>query len=123
MSRYFFFDAPRHPGRVRKDGCRRSSPTTAPGNFTRQDNGYWVMTTFYPYQWDLNYRNPRVFNEMMYNFLFLANKGRDIIRIDAVPLHLEGAGHQLPQPAQSPHHCADDAHDRRDCLSQRHSAG
>ena len=43
------------------------------------------MTTFYPYQWDLNYRNPRVFNEMMYNFLYLANQGMDIIRIDAVP--------------------------------------
>ena len=43
------------------------------------------MTTFYPYQWDLNYGNPRVFNEMMYNFLFLANKGIDVIRIDAVP--------------------------------------
>ena len=43
------------------------------------------MTTFYPYQWDLNYRNPRVFNEMMYNFLFFANAGIDVIRIDAVP--------------------------------------
>ena len=43
------------------------------------------MTTFYPYQWDLNYRNPRVFNEMMANFLYLANRGIDIIRIDAVP--------------------------------------
>ncbi|MBD5150415.1 MAG: hypothetical protein HDT18_08655 [Oscillibacter sp.] len=43
------------------------------------------MTSFYPYQWDLNYRNPRVFNEMMYNFLFLTNKGMDMIRIDAVP--------------------------------------
>lgn len=43
------------------------------------------MTTFYPYQWDLNYSNPRVFNEMMYNFLFLANQGMDVIRIDAVP--------------------------------------
>ena len=47
--------------------------------------GHYVLTTFYPYQWDLNYRNPRVFNEMMYNFLFLANQGMDIIRIDAVP--------------------------------------
>ena len=34
---------------------------------------------------DLNYGNPRVFNEMMYNFLFLANQGMDVIRIDAVP--------------------------------------
>lgn len=43
------------------------------------------MTQFYPYQWDLNYKNPRVFNEMMYNFLYLANRGMDVIRIDAVP--------------------------------------
>lgn len=43
------------------------------------------MTTFYPYQWDLSYRNPRVFNAMMANFLYLANRGIDIIRIDAVP--------------------------------------
>ena len=61
-------------------------PTTAPGNFTYlPELGHYVMTTFYPYQWDLNYRNPRVFNEMMYNFLYLANQGMDIIRIDAVP--------------------------------------
>ena len=60
--------------------------TTAPGNFTwLPDIGHYVMTTFYPYQWDLNYGNPRVFNEMMYNFLFLANQGMDVIRIDAVP--------------------------------------
>lgn len=61
-------------------------PKTAPGNFT------WiecmkkhVMTSFYTYQWDLNYRNPVVFNEMTYNLLYLANKGVDIFRIDAVP--------------------------------------
>ena len=84
MSRYFFFDNPDIPAEYEKT-VPQVFPTTAPGNFTRQDNGYWVMTTFYPYQWDLNYRNPRVFNEMMYNFLFLANKGMDIIRIDAVP--------------------------------------
>ncbi len=61
-------------------------PTTAPGNFTFiPEIDHYVMTTFYPYQWDLNYKNPRVFNEMMYNFLYLANKGIDIMRIDAVP--------------------------------------
>lgn len=43
------------------------------------------MTTFYPYQWDLNYWNPVVLNEMIYNMLNLVNKGIDIIRIDAVP--------------------------------------
>ena len=61
-------------------------PTTAPGNFTWvEEAGHYVLTTFYPYQWDLNYKNPRVFNEMMYHFLYLANRGLDIIRIDAVP--------------------------------------
>jgi amylosucrase len=43
------------------------------------------MTTFYPYQWDLNYYNPVVMNEMIFNMLNLANKGIDIIRLDAVP--------------------------------------
>ena len=76
-------------------------PTTAPGNFTwLPDAGHFVMTSFYPYQWDLNYKNPRVFNEMMYNFLYLANKGIDIIRIDAVPYIWKELGTQcrnLPQ--------------------------
>ncbi len=61
-------------------------PTTAPGNFTYlEDCKEYVLTTFYPYQWDLNYQNPVVFNEMAYNLLYLANKGIDVIRIDAVP--------------------------------------
>jgi amylosucrase len=61
-------------------------PTTAPGNFTWLDDARKiVLTTFYPYQWDLNYRNPNVFYEMTANMLFLANKGIDVIRIDAVP--------------------------------------
>ena len=85
MSRYFFFHDYSVPAMYEKT-VPQVFPTTAPGNFTwLEDAGHFVMTTFYPYQWDLNYKNPRVFNEMMYNFLFLANKGIDIIRIDAVP--------------------------------------
>ncbi len=85
MSRYFFFDNGEEPAMYEKT-VPQVFPTTAPGNFTwLPDIGHHVMTTFYPYQWDLNYKNPRVFNEMMYNFLFLANRGIDIIRIDAVP--------------------------------------
>jgi len=85
MSRYFFFDNSYIPSLYEKT-VPQVFPTTAPGNFTYlQEEGHFVMTTFYPYQWDLNYKNPRVFNEMMYNFLYLANKGIDIIRIDAVP--------------------------------------
>ena len=85
MSRYFFFADPSIPREYEKT-VPQVFPITAPGNFTWLDDcGHYVMTSFYPYQWDLNYRNPRVFNEMMYNFLFLANKGMDMIRIDAVP--------------------------------------
>ncbi|MDE7177791.1 MAG: amylosucrase [Lachnospiraceae bacterium] len=85
MSRYFFFDNDAIPNEYEKT-VPQVFPTTAPGNFTwLADAGHFVMTSFYPYQWDLNYGNPRVFNEMMYNFLYLANKGMDVIRIDAVP--------------------------------------
>ena len=84
MSRYFFYDNGDIPARY-EETVPQVFPTTAPGNFTwLPEIGYYVLTTFYPYQWDLNYRNPRVFNEMMYNFLFLSNQGMDIIRIDAV---------------------------------------
>ena len=85
MGRYFFFDNWGIPAKYEQT-VPQVFPTTAPGNFTwLPDAGHFVMTSFYPYQWDLNYRTPRVFNEMMYNFLFLANKGIDIVRIDAVP--------------------------------------
>ena len=85
MSRYFFFADPSIPVAYEKT-VPQVFPTTAPGNFTwLPDAGHWVMTTFYPYQWDLNYANPVVFNEMMYNFLYLANRGVDVVRIDAVP--------------------------------------
>lgn len=85
MNRYFFYDNYDIPAQYEKS-VPQVFPTTAPGNFTYlPEIGHYVMTTFYPYQWDLNYKNPRVFNEMMYNFLFFANQGMDIIRIDAVP--------------------------------------
>ena len=85
MSRYFFYDNDEIPKKY-EETVPQVFPTTAPGNFTYlPESGHYVMTTFYPYQWDLNYRNPRVFNEMMYNFLYLTNQGIDIVRIDAVP--------------------------------------
>jgi len=60
-------------------------PATAPGNFTwDEEMGKWVMTVFNTYQWDLNYRNPAVLIEMIDIILFWANKGADILRLDAV---------------------------------------
>lgn len=85
QDRYYFFDNYAMPALYERT-VPQVFPTTAPGNFTwlRELQSY-VMTTFYPYQWDLNYSNPIVFNEMMNNFLYLANCGIDIMRIDAVP--------------------------------------
>ncbi len=100
MSRYFFFDNDRIPN-MYEETVPQVFPTTAPGNFTwLPDAGHYVMTMFYPYQWDLNYKNPRVFNEMMYNFLYLVNQGIDIVRLDAVPYIWKALGttcRNLPQ--------------------------
>lgn len=85
QDRYFFFDSFEIPGQYEKT-CPQVFPTTAPGNFTwLEDEKKFVMTTFYPYQWDLNYRNPVVFHDMTDCLLNLTNQGVDIIRIDAVP--------------------------------------
>ncbi|MDG3442593.1 alpha-amylase family glycosyl hydrolase [Nitrospirillum amazonense] len=73
-------------------------PKTAPGNFTpepslaRDGGGAWVWTTFYPYQWDLNYANPAVFLEMLEVLLHLANQGVDVFRLDSTPFLWKAPG-------------------------------
>ena len=85
QNRYFFYDDWTIPNEFEKT-VPQVFPTTAPGNFSwNEETGKVVMTTFYPYQWDLNYENPTVFNDMTANMLFLCNNGVDIIRLDAVP--------------------------------------
>ena len=100
QERYFFFDDWEIPFRFEQK-VPQVFPTTAPGNFTWcQEAGKVVMTTFYPYQWDLNYRNPVVFNDMTANMLYLCNQGVDIIRLDAVPYIWKALGtncRNLPQ--------------------------
>ena len=55
------------------------------GSFTWcEDAQKWVWTTFFEFQWDLNYSNPEVFRGMLAEMLFLANKGIEILRMDAV---------------------------------------
>ena len=61
-------------------------PDFAPGNFTYVEAlDRWVWTTFYDFQWDLNYANPDVFVHMLREMCFLANVGVDVLRLDAVP--------------------------------------
>jgi amylosucrase len=70
-------------------------PENAPGNFTyNHDMEKWVMTVFNHYQWDLNYKNPAVFIEMVDIILFWANMGADIVRLDAVAFLWKKIGSQ-----------------------------
>ena len=85
QNRYFFYDSWDIPNAYEQT-VPQVFPTTAPGNFSWcEEAGKVVMTTFWPYQWDLNYANPQVFTDMTDNMLFLCNQGVDIIRLDAVP--------------------------------------
>ncbi len=64
---------------------REIFPDVRRGSFTfRPDMNRWVWTTFHSFQWDLNYRNPAVFNRMAEEMLFLANVGVEVLRLDAV---------------------------------------
>ncbi|MDZ4201352.1 MAG: amylosucrase [Gallionella sp.] len=81
---YYMFDDREMPDAF-EEAMPEIFPNTAPGNFTWDTAmGKWVMTVFNNYQWDLNYRNPAVLIEMVDIILFWANKGVDILRLDAV---------------------------------------
>jgi amylosucrase len=78
-----------YPDRTLPDMFEASMPEVfpehAPGSFTfNAETGKWVMTVFNDYQWDLNYSNPAVLIEIVDIILFWANKGVDILRLDAV---------------------------------------
>ena len=61
-------------------------PEMAPGSFTFvPELDGWVWTTFREFQWDLNYANPAVLEAMLGTMLGLANRGVDILRLDAAP--------------------------------------
>lgn len=81
---YFVFDDRQIPD-IYEEAMPEVFPEFAPGSFTwDEDMGKWVMTVFNDFQWDLNYRNPAVFIEMLDILLFWANHGVDILRLDAV---------------------------------------
>lgn len=77
-----------YPDRTMPDAFERDVreifPDDHPGSFIEMPDGRWVWATFHTFQWDLNYANPDVFRAMAGEMLFLANKGVDILRMDAV---------------------------------------
>ena len=85
MDRYICFDSPEIPREMEKT-IPDVFPETAPGSFLYvEEMGKYVCSSFHPYQWDLNYRNPAVFHDMAESMLHLANLGVEVLRIDAVP--------------------------------------
>jgi amylosucrase len=81
---YLMFDSDDLPKRF-EETLVEVFPDNAPGNFTHYPQiGKWVWTTFNEHQWDLNWANPQVFLEIVEVMLFLANKGVDVLRLDAV---------------------------------------
>ena len=85
IDRYICFDSADIPREMEKT-IPDVFPETAPGSFIYvEEMGKYVCSSFHPYQWDLNYRNPAVFNDMVGSMLRLTNLGVEVLRIDAVP--------------------------------------
>ena len=92
------------PDRTMPDAYERTTreifPDDHAGTFVQLADGRWIWSTFYSFQWDLNYSNPAVFRAMAGEMLFLANQGIDILRMDAVAFiwkKLGTACENLPQ--------------------------
>ena len=97
---YFMYDTDETP-RHFEATVPEVFPKVAPGNFTYYEAiKKWVFTSFYEFQWDLNYHNPVVFEYMTDTLLYLANTGIAVIRLDAIPFMWKELGtncRNLPQ--------------------------
>lgn len=76
-------------------------PVKHPGNFTyKKEIDKWVFTSFSDFQWDLNFKNPYVFESMIDIMLKLANMGVNMLRLDAIAFMWKEPGttcRNLPQ--------------------------
>ncbi|MDP9219015.1 MAG: alpha-amylase family glycosyl hydrolase, partial [Actinomycetota bacterium] len=78
-----------YPDRSEPDAYERTLPEVfpdnAPGSFTDVPGVGVVWTTFNTFQWDLNWANPQVLVAMLEVLVDLANRGVDVLRLDAAP--------------------------------------
>lgn len=82
---FIMYDTPEIPNQFNRT-VPEVLPDKCPGNFTYYPEiKKYVFTSFSDFQWDLNFRNPEVFNGMADNLLALANLGVNMIRLDAIP--------------------------------------
>jgi amylosucrase len=81
---YLMFKDREWPARYEQT-VREIFPEFKSGSFTYYEEiDRWVWTTFNEFQWDLNYKNPAVFAEMLDIMLYLSNQGVEVLRLDAV---------------------------------------
>lgn len=93
MNMYLMYDSEEIPNQFDQT-VPEVFPKVAPGNFTYYETIHkWVFTSFYEFQWDLNYHNPLVFESIIDILLHLSNKGIDMIRLDAIPFMWKQLGH------------------------------
>ena len=82
---FIMFDTDEIPNRYNQT-VPEVLPDKCPGNFTYYPEiKKYVFTSFSEFQWDLNFTNPKVFNGMVDNLLYLSNLGVNMIRLDAIP--------------------------------------
>lgn len=97
---YFMYDTDEIPNEFERT-VPEVFPKVSPGNFTYYDDiKKHVFTSFYDFQWDLNYYNPVVFNNIAESILELANRGVEVFRLDAIPFMWKELGtncRNLPQ--------------------------
>ncbi|MFN7094089.1 MAG: alpha-amylase family glycosyl hydrolase, partial [Burkholderiales bacterium] len=90
-----------------KDGMISSRrlifPELTPNHYRKEvinHKNYYFYHTFYPFQIDLNWKNPQVLYEMLRVVGFWCNQGIDIFRLDSIPflVKTEGtSGENLPE--------------------------
>ncbi|WP_172191878.1 alpha-amylase family protein [Actinomyces faecalis] len=85
------------PDRTEPDAYEQTLPEIfpdfAPGNFTWDEEAKgWVWTTFNSFQWDVNWRNPDVMEEYAQIVLDLANRGVEVLRLDAIAFTIKRKG-------------------------------
>ncbi len=59
---------------------------------TIQGKDYYLYHTFYPFQLDINWENPKVLYYVLETVAFWANLGVDIFRLDAIPYYTKEEG-------------------------------
>lgn len=96
---YFMFPDRTEPDRYAAT-LRAIFPDRGGDAFTWRDDveteagGAWVWTTFFPFQWDLDYSNPDVMAAMAGELLHVANLGPAVVRADATPFLWKQIGTQ-----------------------------